>query len=74
MVIGAPDAVFLRIFKPHNLGDLLKINSQNITKNHPIVVILSPDAAFLLIFKRHTLGDLFKMNSQNNSQKIIPPW
>ena len=28
MVIGAPDAVFLRIFKPHKLGDFLKINSQ----------------------------------------------
>ena len=28
VVIWGPDAAFLLIFKPHTLGDLLKINSQ----------------------------------------------
>ena len=70
MAIGSANADFFFIFKPHTLGDLLKINSQKkLTKNHPTVVIKAPGAVYLLIFKPHTWGDLLKINSRKKSQK-----
>ena len=44
-----PGAVFLLIFKPHNSGDLLKINQKKISTNYKFVVIAIPDAFFLFI-------------------------
>ena len=44
VVFWGPGAAFLLIFKPHTLGDFLKINSQKKrTKNHECVVIGGPE-------------------------------